>query len=181
MPGPKPQPAEIKALKGNPGGRPLGRAPAELGLFSATPPRSLKRKPKAVWKQLAGKLAGLKFIKVSDEPALERYCVDLAAWRDVTAKLEETGQVYETSSTHGTMLRVHPLFLVQDRLAKRLESFEDRFGLNPASRQRILQGLAAQVGGGDLPLPARRDEQPAAPAASPIGMLSEATPVGGNG
>lgn len=181
MPGPKGQPAEIKALKGNPGGRPIVRAPAELGLFSATPPRTLKRKPKAVWKQLASKLGGLKFIKVSDEPALERYCTDLAAWRDVTAELEKTGQIYETSSTHGTMLRVHPLFLVQDRLQKRLESFEDRFGLNPAARQRIMQGLAAQAGGGNLPLEAPREDKPAAPAGSPIGMLSEATPVGGNG
>lgn len=182
MPGPKPQPAEIKALKGNPGRRPLAPAPADLGLFSSEPPKSLKRKPKAVWKHFAEAWRGLRFIRASDEPALERYCHDLAAWRDVTDRLEKVdGNIYETKSTHGTMLRVHPYFLVQDRLAKRLEAFEDRFGLNPASRQRIMLGMAAQAGGGPkLPLDEPGAEKPAPPAGSPIGMLTEHSPVGGS-
>lgn len=180
MPGPKPQPAEMKELRGNPGRRPIVRTP-DLGLFSAEPPEVLKYQPKKIWKHFAETLRGLNFIKASDETALERYCIDLAAWRDVTEKLRKTGTTYETKSAHGNMLRVHPLFLVQERLGKRLVEFEDRFGLNPASRQRIMQGLAAQAGGGNLPLDPPAAEQPSAPAGSPIGMLTGDSEVHGRG
>lgn len=80
---------------------------------------------------------------MSDQNALARYCEALADYVDVTRNLDAQGHVYTSKSNHGELLRISPYFMVQERIVKRLQDLEDRFGLTPASRQQIMSRMAA--------------------------------------
>ena len=98
--------------------------------------------------------------------------------------LDDEGETYESESAHGKLKRAHPAFLIADRLERQLLAAEDRFGLNPAERQRLYAARAAQPAfPGELPfgLPLaapRGGKQPGTerPAAMPSGR--PASPVG---
>jgi P27 family predicted phage terminase small subunit len=134
---------------------------------------------KRAYELIGGELRRLNFVRASDESLLVRYCKSLAQFWTATAKLDALGsETYECQMTGGgTMQRIHPLFIVQQHLAKRLEAMEDRLGLSPQARQQYLLRMAATGAQGSLPLPAPAKQDPAAaprPAAvhSPVGMLS---------
>lgn len=113
----------------------------------------------------------MNFVRPTDAQAFTRYCASVAQYWEVSTKLETEGLTYETTSLHGSMTRLNPLFLVQERLVRRLVDLEDRFGLNPAARQSIMLRLAQ--GQAQLPL-SMPEQHPQAESDTPIGMLSTA-------
>ncbi|MDW3204586.1 MAG: phage terminase small subunit P27 family [Alphaproteobacteria bacterium] len=174
--GRKPKPAEVSEAQGNPGRRPKAAPPPSVPtLGSLSAPKELRRADqKAVWEKLAPLLARMNFLRATDQAAMVRYCIHLADWHALTRELKGRAFTYETVSNHGTMERVKPAFLVRERIENRLEKLEDKLGLTPSARQSILQSLASAVP--QLPFDApesKKDaDKPAAPAASPIGMLN---------
>ncbi|MFC4169616.1 phage terminase small subunit P27 family [Teichococcus aestuarii] len=142
------------------------------------PPTRLDDAAREIWARLAPDLERMNFLRATDVHAFARYCSALTRYYKVTEDLHAKGETYTSASAHGTLERIHPLFVVQERLAKRLESLEDRFGLNPAARQQIMMRLAQHQP--QLPLAApnaeKQPEQSAAPeppvAASPMGFLN---------
>ncbi len=165
---------ELKRAKGNPGKRALPLV-ADAPGGAIRPLAKLRPAAISVWHQLAPELERLNFLRATDRQAFGRYCDTLAHYWEVTTALRKAGgDTYETESLHGKMLRVHPLFLVQERLFRRLTELEDRFGLSPAARQSIMLRLAqAQP---MLPFDAKPGApQPAASpdAQSPIGLLND--------
>jgi P27 family predicted phage terminase small subunit len=154
--GPKPQPASVKQAKGNPGHRPIGADPDA----SATPgqaetyekatavaveaPVWLKAEGRKVWDRLAPRLVAMKLLSPIDAEAFGRYCRSFARWEKMQRVLDEEGETYESESQHGKLKRAHPAFLISDRLERQLLATEDRFGLNPAERQRLYAARAAQ-------------------------------------
>jgi P27 family predicted phage terminase small subunit len=182
--GPLPEPDALKAAKGNPGKRKLAAtAPSAVVTKGTKPPHQLNAAALAVWRQIAPELERMNFLRSTDRHAFARYCDTLARFWDVRKKLGGGKVTYWTDSAHGKMQRVNPLFLVEERLAKRLTDLEDRFGLSPASRQQIMLRLAANTPQlpFDQPRPAQGvpgpDGDPAAaqaPPESPIGILGNA-------
>jgi P27 family predicted phage terminase small subunit len=183
MAGRRPKPDETKIAQGNPGKRPIAtdkvvEAGAELPEVVDTDlPALLKDRPTAAvaWRELAPLLKAARFVRETDARALARYCVRLAAWQDAITEIEAEGRTYWTDSNHGKMKRINPAFIVAERLEKGLLDYEDRFGLNPAARQRLISAMAAQQP--TLPLePAKPEPQTAAaaPTPSPVGALSRA-------
>lgn len=179
MRGRRPEPAEVKAAKGNPGKRRVGAAPDTLEPLGLKPPRELDAAGRAMWNAMAPELDRNKFMRATDRQAFARYCDTLARYWEASSKLrkggKKTGVVYETTSAHGSLLRLNPWFHVQERLSRRLTELEDRFGLNPMARQQILLRLASAGPQGQLPLgspdePAA-DGQQVDPRQSPIGIL----------
>ncbi|CCG42173.1 phage terminase small subunit P27 family [Magnetospirillum molischianum] len=176
--GRKADPAAVKEAKGNPGRRKTAAvADVSADLHTGAPPE-LSPGARKIWDALAPELARMKFLRETDRAAFARYCVYTAQWWDLTTSIAELGETYETVSAHGTMQRINPKFAVRERIENRLEALEDRFGLNPASRQQILQRMA-----GITPPPppgglfdrgqdgASSSEQAPQPAPSPIGLL----------
>lgn len=145
--GRKPQPAAVNDAKGNPG----RRRRAALPMTETAPPSrssapsELGDAARRIWDGLAPELTRLNFLRDVDRAAFARYCVHLARWWDLTKDIADNGESYISRSQHGELERVRPAFLVRERIEKRLESLEDRFGLNPAARQQILQRLAGLV------------------------------------
>lgn len=151
-----------------------------------SPPVWLEGEGLKVWERLSPRLIQLRLLQVADVETFARYCRNFARWLKLQAAMDSDGEVYETTSKHmeGTLRRINPAFMVSDRLERMLLATEDRFGLNPAERQRLFQSRANKVPTpGELPFdqgaPAKRDGDAAASAApaaepatdSPVGFL----------
>ena len=178
--GPKPAPAAVKEAKGNPGRRRIGADPvvdAGIVVGGVAPPAWLKAEGLKAWKRLAPNLTRLKLLTPIDAEAFARYCRDLARWLKMQDRLDKMGEVYEIETASGKVRRPDPSFIIGDRIERALLAYEDRFGLNPAERQRLFAARSM------TPDPAtdlfgRRDDSPATPApeperpASPVGLLN---------
>ena len=179
--GRKGQPAEVKDAKGNPGNRPNKAASTDaLPEDKGGAPAHLKAEAKKIWAALAPHLQRSKLMRVTDRNAFARYCQSLADYWEATRQLGTNGHVYDAPMTNGgTMKRINPWFGVQDRIGRRLENLEDRFGLSPRSRQEVMFRMAS-LGATPPPLPAGDDElplaQPDSAAKGPVGFLNNARP-----
>lgn len=153
------------------------------------PPAWLKDRGVEIWNRLAPSLTLAKLLTASDELAFARYCRNFATWLDLRDKLDTDGYSYEAESYAAasdkktTLRRLDPNFMVSDRLERQLLAAEDRFGLNPSERQRIMVARAASGYAGDLfgaePGGGGKAQDPATPAApaaapidSPVGLLN---------
>lgn len=175
MRGRRPEPAAVKEAKGNPGGRPIGAEVEVAELRDGVPEQLTAEDARAVWRELAPELKRLNFLKATDVEPFARYCATVADYWDVAEKVAAEGKVYESESQHGKLKRINPLFVVQERLHKRLLDLEDRFGLSPASRQSIMQRMATLVQP-TLPFDKQDEEQAGGDAGaddgSPVGLLN---------
>jgi len=183
--GPKPQPTAIKLAKGNPGRRRVGSDAALTDVAasgSVAAPEWLKGAALEIWNQRAPGLVRMRLLSATDTDAFARYCVNFARWLKMQARLDSAGEFYEIETAAGLVRRPDPSFMVADRLERSLSATEDRFGLNPAERQRIMAARANAAALGDLfagqvqPQPQKGKSQPqptesAPKAKSPIGML----------
>lgn len=184
--GRRPDPAAVKAAKA-PVRSKRGRSPSqpELALDQVPEarlrvPAGIKGRAAEIWQKIAPKLRDVRLMAETDEHVIARYCRNYAKWEQLRDGLDRRGYTYDAVSTSGARLRrLDPAFLAADRLERQLLAIEDRFGMNPAERQRIMAGRAAPARG-ELPFggqPGQDDlAAPPAPAAepedSPIGFLT---------
>ena len=165
--GRRPDAPAIQRLKGNPGRRPIADAAAEITTIEAasTAPAWLKDEAKAIWDRLAPDLRTLNLMHRVDALTFGRYCEWFALWLKARRRLGDGDLVVTTASEHVTMDRLdknlHACLLIE----KRLLDTEDRFGLNPANRQRIFAQRAAAGAAGGLfdPAPGDAPAQPGEP------------------
>lgn len=204
MRGRKPQSAAVKEQKAAVRSRHPRRLPeggsAALAA-GARPPDWLKKDGLKVWDRLAPTLRAAKLLTDADSATFGRYCRNFARWLKMQATLDHEGETYETETylnaeapsdgsvpavRKNNLKRAHPAFLISDRLERQLLAAEDRFGLNPAERQRIFAARAQTGVSGDLFAsdkpsssmdrrpgdPTAEPAQPAEPIESPIGLLN---------
>lgn len=167
-----PKSDELREAQGNPGRRPIGSGdPVQDTLpgFSEDAPPELNEAGQRIWQELVPLLQQLRFIRRTDKAVLPRYCNALARYWELEAQIRQRGPTYETESRHGRMERINPALRAQDLIDRRLESMEDRLGLNPRARQQIIQALANSAVG-SLPLDATTTSD--TPKRSPVGMLA---------
>lgn len=157
--GRRPDSAAVQEAKGNPGKR--SRRKTVESAIEATElpdgtPTHLSERARGFWGRLYKEVKRLNFVRYTDRPTLERYCEALADYWDLQTKLRGKDRVYWTDTKHGKMKRIEPAVLLMHREEALLMQYEDRLGLNPVARQRILVGMAATQG--SLPL-TQADEQ----------------------
>lgn len=183
--GPKPQPASVKALKAPV--RSTSKPKAEVAATEVVPdgkghpPAWLKGGARELWNKLAPVMRSAHLLRATDEQAFARYCRNFDRWVKLRDQLDKRGYTYDAETTTGGKLRrADPNFLIADRLERQLLATEDRFGLNPAERQRLVAARANAPGGDlfDAPAAARADDPAVAPAAptepvdAPVGFLN---------
>lgn len=177
MRGRKPEPAAIKEAKGNPGRRPIGADPSGLAASAPRPPAFVEGNALEIWRRYAELLASARLLTEADANAFGRYCRNLARWVDLQDELD-AGLTYAIETASGTVMRPKPQFLIADRLERMLLAIEDRFGLSPSERQRIMAARSQTGVSGDLfgprsdDDPAARPTEPAAPIEGPLGLLN---------
>jgi P27 family predicted phage terminase small subunit len=183
--GPKPQSPGVKAQKApvRSRRRPRTATPAADQVIGGAvePPSWLKKEGRRIWDRIAPTLTVMKLLNAADAQTFGRYCRNFARWLDMQSRLDKTGEIYAIETASGEVRRADPAFLIADRLEKMLLAVEDRFGLNPAERQRIF-AARAQSGARDLFSPGADEKRPGDPAAkaaepatpedSPVGLLN---------
>ena len=178
MRGRRPDSAALQELKGNPSRRRRKTIDdvVEAGPLPADTPKHLSVAAQRFWARIAPELERINFVRATDKAGLERYCETLADYWQIQLKLRGKERVYWTESLHGKMKRIEPLVLLLQRYEKLLFDYDDRLGLNPQARQRILLGMA----GVQTKLPFEPDEhdpaaeRPERAVASPVGLLGRA-------
>lgn len=121
MPGPPPEPTQLKILKGNPGKRPLNTAEPQPRREPPTCPLWLLPEAKREWRRIVPELSRLGLLTVVDRAALAAYCQSWARYVDA-----ETAASASKVRLYADLMRA---FLVQ-------------FGLTPASRAKLSAGPA---------------------------------------
>lgn len=184
QPGPKPQSAAERDQKEPIRSKQRARPTLpELPQGEVQPPAWLKKEGLKIWQRLAPRLRQAKLLTQSDAETFARYCRNFARWLKMQKEIDREGEAYESESQWGKLKRVNPAFLIADRIERQLLATEDRFGLNPAERQRIFVARAQQTGPGlfgeqpskDAPRqddPAAQATQPAEPEQGPVGFLN---------
>lgn len=130
-------------------------------------PGWLKGEALELWNKRAPQLRAARLLTSADELTFARYCYNFARWRTERAKMDRKGYTYDaTTVTGGKLRRVDPSFMIADRLERMLLAVEDRFGMNPAERQRIFLARAQGKGAGLFDEQPRQSD-PATPASGP--------------
>jgi P27 family predicted phage terminase small subunit len=158
----------------------IAAAQPQAPLGAGTAPAWLKAEGLRIFERMAPLLRSMKLLTEADVPAFARYCRHYARWLDLQKRLDKEGDIYEIETASGKVRRADPAFTMADRLDRMMLAFEDRFGLNPAERQRIMAARANTgatgdlFGGGKEPRPddpAATATQPAEKIEGPIGLL----------
>ena len=96
MRGRKPVPTRLRALRGNPGKRPLNRDEPALEATQPDTPTWLTGEPLDRWQVIAPQLAQLGLLTTIDVDALAAYCQVWARWRKAEDAIVTFGQVIKT-------------------------------------------------------------------------------------
>lgn len=188
--GPKPKPSAVRdqtnPVRSKRKPQPeIAKVVEAVMVGGAKPPAWLTGESLVIWNERAPLLAQVKLLTEADTLTFARYCRNFARWLKNVAVLDgEDGQTetYTVQTASGEVHRARPEFLIADRLERQLLAVEDRFGLNPAERQRIIAARMNGGGTGDLfgAAPKREDDPAAkptqaakpAPSAGPVGFLN---------
>lgn len=185
------QPAEVKALKGNPGKRKLvlenagkpERAPKSAAVV--VPEFLTHERERTIFTRIVDDYLNRRIARPVDITAYGRWAAYVHRWIGCKEQLDGKATWFKSTSKHGDLLRRHPLFKDMLDLERVLQSLEDRLGLNPVARQNIIRGLStmpAALGGlfGDEPAsddkPAEEmpDGPPPEQPSSPLGWMQAA-------
>jgi len=133
MRGRKPKPTTLKRLAGNPGKRPL-RDPVKAALGIGSPPSSLPKAAKTIWRKLAKQLDEMELLARIDAGAFTVYCQALSEMHEANQHLETEG--YFVKSPNGHMIQ-NPWLAIRKNAVKDIAKFAPEFGLSPVSRERL--------------------------------------------
>ena len=128
--GPRPKPAKLKALAGNPGKRRLPKQEAKPAA-GAVAPEWLTQHARQEWDRIAAELEPLGLLTKVDVAALAAYCEAVSIFRTATEAIKESG--ITTEAGNGTTIP-HPAVQIQRSAMKVVREFAIEFGLSPASR-----------------------------------------------
>jgi P27 family predicted phage terminase small subunit len=189
--GRKPDAPALAAAKGNPGRRrrdtPAARA-AELAAAAAesadplAPPRYLRdaklRPALAIWRQLVGELRRFNLLDTLDRGTFAMYCVHMADWIAATKDIAKYGHSYTAKNVNNDdLMRLNPAVKVRELAERHILEIGSRFGLDPASRYRLLRDQSAAPLGGLFGSASEGLSAAPAPAAEeePVGLMRRAS------
>jgi P27 family predicted phage terminase small subunit len=150
MPNP-PVPFPLKALRGNPGRRPMKPEPQpQIPQTCPEPPPHITGYAADLWWETAPELHALGMLTRVDIPALACYCASYAQWRqaaEALAKVQANDGV-----TNGQLIRTkygdaaaNPLVSIMRNHAADVVRYAAEFGLTALARSRISAGVNGQA------------------------------------
>ena len=137
MASPKPEPPNLKLVKGRSEGRDSGgRKVAPTPAFKRLPPEApawLPDEARAEWERVVPELARLDLVRPVDRAALTAYCL---AWdRLVTAQQLISDEGVLGTNSQGRVR--HPAVAVVEAASKDLRSWASEFGLTPSAENKL--------------------------------------------
>jgi P27 family predicted phage terminase small subunit len=142
-PGPKPKPAHLKLLEGNPGKRrvPVGEPRPPIGPVPQAP-EFLASEARAEWDRVSPQLYHMGLLSEADVAPLAAYCQAYARWllaERVIATMAEKDQLtggLMVKTTNGNAIQ-NPLVGTSNKAASDMVRFASEFGLTPVARARL--------------------------------------------
>lgn len=131
--GPKPKPAHLKILGGNPGKRPIEQS-MELPAETPSAPACLDAEARREWSRICKALAPSRILTQADRAALASYCSSWSLFASATKTLAVEGIVSEGSMGQKVP---HPLCRVLSDSVSQMVRLGDRLGLSPVSRKSL--------------------------------------------
>lgn len=136
------KPSALKLIAGTDrADRRNGNEPEPLLLNDLEPPPHLSERSAAVWRELAPTLRRNQVLTEMDALALELLCDSVADYRLARA---ERGDSLTTYSSKGSQM-LDQLLVAQQACAKRCEALMSKFGMDPASRSRVMVNPQADL------------------------------------
>jgi len=134
--GPRPQPTELKLLRGNPGHRAINKAEPKPAADGVVMPSHLGPVAVEKWQQVLPLLQAVKVMTKADVEALARYCDTYEWWLATRARLKSEGDTYPILNDKGEIKYIaqRPEVSIAHKLAAQMRQLEQDFGLNPSAR-----------------------------------------------
>jgi P27 family predicted phage terminase small subunit len=154
--GPAPKPAELKALEGGRGHRPINLDQTfrpEVGLPDM--PRWLSKEGRKAWKRLTPELLHYNLLSKVDRDALGMLCQTIGRLEQIEQALAGRAKLLEgegkeaaaafLDATPKGMAIQHPYYQILNREQAKLNSLLAEFGLTPAQRARVTTAIRVQA------------------------------------
>jgi len=132
--GPKPQPTQLKIIRGNPGKRKLPEGEPQLKASRPDAPDNLSEMAKNHWDHIIDHLADAKLMTNLDIDALSMYCEAFARWSDANNHIKEIGPLVK--SPQGFPMQ-SPYLQIANKSFDQMKSLLVEFGMTPSSRTRV--------------------------------------------
>lgn len=129
MPGPQPQPAALKVLRGNPGHRPIPREPKVDRTFPP-PPKDLEPEAATHWRGIGRAYAKAGVVSTLDADVLRIYVEQFVKYRRAALLLAKQDLIIYTDKGRER----NPLDIICRDSAQTLRMYARELGLTPASR-----------------------------------------------
>ena len=130
-PGRKSTPTVIKALRGNPGRRPLNHDEPKPAAGVPDPPEWLSPAAREAWQDVVTLFEPMRVLTEADRMLLELVAVTYTRWRDAEGTIDREGSVFETSTGYMTP---HPAVAMATKARLELRQLLAEVGGTPASR-----------------------------------------------
>ena len=136
MPGRKPKPTKLKALKGTLQKCRMQLEPQPVSFIPA-PPACLDRIAKVEWERISAELFGLGLLTNIDMAALAGYCQAYSRWYQESMKMKRESSVIKTAL--GNRIQ-NPRIGIMNTAASEMRKFLIEFGMTPSSRSKVNVG-----------------------------------------
>ena len=137
--GRRPQPTQIRLLRGNPGKRPINPAeptPPAVGQAFDTPPPELAADAgaSAEWRRVAPLLRHCRVISEAERSVLIALCQQWSRYLEASAKVRELGMIIK-KPRGGPM--INPYLAIGDKALAHCQRLWVELGLTPSGRTKI--------------------------------------------
>jgi P27 family predicted phage terminase small subunit len=146
---PRPKPAHLKLLEGNPGRRPIPNEPRPEPCELPEAPPYLTADARKEWDHVATQLHRLGLLTEIDVASLAAYCQAYGRW--ITAERAIAAMAERDLLTGGLMIKTtngnaiqNPLIGTSNKAASDMVRYASEFGLTPAARARLALGPVFQ-------------------------------------
>lgn len=131
--GPKKTPAELQALRGNPGRRPLGNLEVLPAAVRRMPRRPgwVQGKARTLWEGLGPELLKAGLLTRVDAPMFAILCQVWSDWRDARRRRDEEGDVIVTATGYRAATAE---YFIERQLRMDFVRLASEFGLSPSAR-----------------------------------------------
>lgn len=145
MPGPAPQPTELKRRRGNPGKRPLNAREPKPAVGLPSFPDYLPDEARLLWDQLGSELVRNGVMTALDGPALADLVEVELLNRRLSEEIKSAPPIVLVNEDGGDGKK-NPLWALKLDYLRERRAQHQQFGLTPASRSKI---IAAETGDDD--------------------------------
>jgi P27 family predicted phage terminase small subunit len=152
MPGPPPQPAHLKLVRGNPGKRRVRpEVEPRVSQQLPEPPVFLSEDAKGEWRRIIEEMVRLRLVTSVDTMLFACYCQSFSDWKSAVEVFNRTAE--RDPETHGLLIkdrdgsRPNPLLRVVRAAAEMMLKCAAEFGLTPVARARIASAGFEPPGG----------------------------------